>query len=61
MNQTYQLASEMIAKGYTLPADVALSLVKAGYDLNDIENSIDGFDVIDLSDIDYFEYIDQNH
>lgn len=61
MKQTYQLASETLSKGFSLPADVALRLMDAGYDLHDIENSIDGFEVIDPTEVDYFEYIDQNH
>ncbi len=61
MRQTYQLASEMIANGYSIPADVAVRLMDAGYDLHDIENSIDGFEVIDPTEVDYYEYIDQNH
>jgi hypothetical protein len=61
MNLIHQLASELLSHGHTIPVDVARDLIDAGYDLHDIENSIDGFSVIDPNDVDYFEYIDKNH
>ena len=52
MNLIHQLATELLAHGHTIPVDVARDLIDAGYDLHDIENSIDGFDVIDPTDVD---------
>ena len=61
MNLVHQLATELLAQGHTIPVDVARQLIDAGYDLHEIQDSIDGFSVIDPNDVDYFEYIDQNH
>lgn len=55
----HQLATELVSRGHALPIDVALELQETGFHLN--EDSIDGFDVIDPNDVDYFEFIDQNH
>lgn len=61
MNQIAQIAHELISKGHTIPADVAQLLMQAGYDVQEFQDAIDGYDVIDPTDVDYFEYIDQNH
>lgn len=61
MNLIHQLATELLARGHTIPVDVARDLIDAGYDINELQDSIDGFSVIDPTEVDYFEYIDQNH
>lgn len=61
MRLIHQLATELLSHGHTIPVDVARDLIDAGYDLHDVENSIDGFSVIDPTEVDYFDYIDQNH
>lgn len=57
----HQLATELLSHGHTIPLDVARDLIDAGYDIENIQDNIDGFSVIDPSEIDYFEYIDKNH
>lgn len=61
MNLIHQISTELMAQGHTIPLDVARDLLEAGYDIEGIQENIDGFSVIDPNDIDYFEYIDQNH
>lgn len=61
MNLVHQLATELLSQGHTIPLDVARDLIDAGYDIEDIQDQIDGYSVIDPNDIDYFEYIDHNH
>ncbi len=61
MNQMQQLVREYIAQGFTIPVDLAVHLADAGFDTSMIHESIDGFDIIDPTEVDYFDYIDQNH
>lgn len=59
MNFTHQLAMESLAQGHSVSLDVAINLIGEGYDVANL--SVDGFDVIDIPEVDYFDYIDQNH
>lgn len=56
MNLLNQLAQELVAQGHYIPVDVASQLMAKGYEV-----SIDGYEVIDPTEIDYFDFIDQNH
>lgn len=56
MNLLNQLASELVAQGHYIPVDVASQLMVDGCVL-----SIDGYEVIDPTEVDYFDFIDQNH
>lgn len=59
MNLIHQLATELMSHGHSIPVDVASQMIDQGYDVSHI--TVDGFDVIDPTEIEYFEYIDQNH
>ena len=59
MNLIHQLATEAASMGHTVSLDVASRLLEEGYDISNL--SVDGFEVIDLDDVDYFDHIDANH
>ena len=59
MNPTHQIAMEALTQGYLVSLDVASQLMSEGYDVSGL--TVDGFDVIDIPEVDYFDYIDQNH
>jgi hypothetical protein len=62
MNHCQKLATELIAHGHLISLDDALYLQEMGYDMSQIDSvDVHGFQDIDISDVDYFEYIDQNH
>jgi hypothetical protein len=62
MNHCQKLATELITHGHLISLDDALYLQQMDYDMAQIESvDVHGFQDIDISDVDYFEYIDQNH
>ena len=61
MRREHQLVVEFMNSGDTLPVDVAMRLIDDGIDISLIEDQIEGFDIIDTTDVDYFEHIDNNH
>lgn len=61
MRQQHQIVMEYLNSGMKMPADTAMRLIDEGFDLSLIEDQIDGYEIIDPTDVDYFEYIDNNH
>jgi hypothetical protein len=55
------LTQELMNQGHSIPIDVAVQLIEAGYDIENLEDSLDGLSIIDPTEVDYFDYIDQNH
>lgn len=47
----YEVVREFAQMGYKVPLDVAVSLMGDGYDISDLDQNYDGFDIEDFIDM----------
>lgn len=48
MLDKYEVVREFAQMGYKVPMDVAVSLMGDGYDISDLDQNFDGFDIQDF-------------
>lgn len=44
----YEVVREFAQMGYKVPMDVAISLMGDGYDISELDQNLDGFDIQDF-------------
>lgn len=51
MLNKFEVVQEFVNEGYLMPLDVAVGLMAEGFDISNMDGSLDGFSIEDLIDM----------